>query len=290
LLVSVIIPVCNGGRVIIPCLKSVFDSAGDQSLEMIVIDDCSTDDSLELLKSCGLDIHLLWNDQNFGYAYTVNRGLKECHGDFIFLLNQDAEIETKTISILCEKLLAKPETGMTAPRLLNPDGSLQKSVRRFPNHWDIIFHHLGLPYLFPKSGTFNRWKMGDFDHLEERYVDQPAFSAVMIRHEMMNKVGLLDESFPLFFNDVDYCRRIADSGWKILYCPDAEVRHQKGQATGQHKIRSVYLSHSAFIHYLWKYFRGPKYYLPNFVCALLLVLSANLRAFYYFLKGLISKA
>lgn len=290
MLVSVIIPVYNGSQIIIPCLEAVFNSKGENSLEVIVIEDHSIDDSLEKLKSCGLDIHLLQNDRNYGYAPSVNRGLKECHGEAVLFLNQDTEIAEDAVAKLFDKLVSEPNIGAVAPKLVNADGSVQKSVRRFPSHMDIIYHHLGLSYLSPKSPVFNRWKMGEFDHLKERFVDQPAFSAIMIRHEVLNSVGLLDKSFPLYFNDVDYSRRMIDAGWKILFFPEAVVKHQRGQATGQRRIQSVYLSHSAFIRYLYKYYKGPKYYIPNFICSFLLIFSAHLRALYYLFRGLISKA
>ncbi len=290
MLVSIIIPVYNGSQVIIQCLQAVFDSKGENSLEVIVVEDHSSDDSLAKLGTCGFDIHLLQNERNYGYAYTVNRGLKECHGDAVLFLNQDTEIADDAVAKLCDKLVSNHEIGAIAPQLLNPDGSVQKSVRRFPTHTDVIYHHLGLSYIFPNSPKFNRWKMGEFDHLEERFVDQPAFSAIMIRREVLNNVGLLDQGFPLYFNDVDYSRRMIDTGWKILYYPAAVVEHQKGQSTGQRKIRSVYLSHSAFIQYLCKYYKGPKYYIPNFICAFLLIFSAHLRALYYLLRGIISRA
>jgi N-acetylglucosaminyl-diphospho-decaprenol L-rhamnosyltransferase len=290
LLVSVIIPVYNGSQVIIPCLEAVFNSKGEHALEVIVVEDSSTDDSLQILESCNFDIHLLKNDRNYGYTYAVNRGLKACHGDAIMLLNQDTEIAADTVPILCQKLISDLQIGAIAPRLVNPDGSLQKSVRRFPTHLDIIYHHLGLAYIFPDSPVFNRWKMADFDHLEERFVDQPAFSAIMIKREVINSVGLLDQGFPLYFNDVDYSKRMIDAGWKIMFCPEAVVRHQRGQATGQRKIRSVYLSHAAFIRYLYKYYKSPNYVIPNFICSFLLIVSAHIRAIYYFFRGIISKA
>jgi N-acetylglucosaminyl-diphospho-decaprenol L-rhamnosyltransferase len=290
LLVSVIIPVYNGSQVIIPCLEAVFNSRGEQSLEAIVVEDHSSDESMKVLEDCGFDIRLLRNDRNQGYAYTVNRGLKECHGDAILLLNQDTEVSEDAIAKLCDKLFSNPGIGAVAPRLVNPDGSLQKSVRHFPRHMDIIYHHLGFSYLFPGSSKFNRWKMGDFDHLKEIFVDQPAFSAIMVKREIINSVGLLDQGFPLFFNDVDYSRRMIDAGWKILYCPEAVVTHERGQAVSQNKIRSVYLSHSAFIRYLYKYYKGPRYFIQNFLCSFLLIFSAHLRALYHLSRRIISRA
>ncbi len=291
MLVSVVIPLYNGRDVIIEGLDSVFSSETKHNLEVIVVDDSSRDDSVELVLAKNYDINLLKNDGNYGYAYTVNRGIIASHGDAILLLNQDTELDKDAIQILASKLFENGQTGIVAPKLLNPDGTLQKSVRRFPLHSDIIYHHLGLSYLLEDSAKFNRWKMPDFDHRVEDFVDQPAFSAVMIKRSVLNQVGLLDTDFPLFFNDVDYCRRTVDEGWKILFDPEAEVKHQRGQATSQRKIQSIYLSHQAFIKYLNKYFKGSRYILPNFACTFLLLCSAHIRALYHLIrKAVTSKA
>jgi hypothetical protein len=284
MLVSVVIPLYNGCDVIVECLDSVFASETEHNLEIIVVDDGSKDDSLELVSAKGYDLHLLKNDGNYGYAYTVNRGIMVSHGDSIILLNQDTELDKDTIQKLASKLFEDDRTGIIAPRLLNPDGTPQKSVRRFPKHNDIIYHHLGLSYFLEQSPRFNRWKMPDFDYRVEDFVDQPAFSAVMIKRSVINQVGLMDTDFPLFFNDVDYCRRTVDAGWKILFDPEAEVKHQRGQATSQRKIQSIYLSHQAFIKYLNKYFKGARHILPNFACTFLLLCSAHIRAFYHLLR------
>jgi GT2 family glycosyltransferase len=288
LVVSVIIPVYNGLEVIGACIDSLAKACEDHDLEIIVIDDCSKDDSYHYLRSHYRHITLFRNDNNQGYALTVNRGIAACHGDYIFLLNQDTVVRPGTIDTLVFKCQSDNSTGIAAPCLLNPDGSRQKSVRRFPCHSDIIYHHLGLPFILPDSATFNRWKMADFAHDKERYVDQPAFSAVMIRRQTLTQVGLLDTDFPLFFNDVDYCRRVIDHGWKIYFCPEAEVEHKRGQATGQIAVRSVYLSHEAFIKYLGKYYKGVRYLAPNFICSVLLVLSSHIRALYRLIRKLLT--
>jgi len=284
LLISVIIPVYNGFNVIGSCLDSLSSACRDHDLEIVVIDDCSTDGSYEYLKSHHAVISLFRNDSNLGYAVTVNRGIENSRGDYLFLLNQDTVVRPGTIDILVGKCQADRSIGIAAPRLLNPDGSLQKSVRRFPCHSDIIYHHLGLPYIFPESPVFNRWKMADFDHMEERYVDQPAFSAVLISRQTINRVGVLDTDFSLFFNDVDYCKRVINNRYNILFCPEAEVEHQRGQATGQIAVRSVYLSHEAFIKYLGKHYKGARYLAPNFICSVLLVLSSHIRALYRLIR------
>jgi GT2 family glycosyltransferase len=291
LLISVVIPVYNALAVIGACLDSLAASSSEHKLEIILIDDCSRDGSHEYLLSKYSTFKIMRNSKNRGYAYTVNRGIKLAHGEYIFLLNQDTVVGANTLDKLVSRLQKDSKIGIIAPKLLNSDGSLQKSVRRFPKHSDIIYHHLGLTRFFPDHPRLNRWKMADFDHNEERYVEQPAFSAVLVRREVFEQAGLLDTNYPLFFNDVDYCRRAIDAGWKILFTPEAEVVHLGGQAVRQQAMRSIYISHAAFIRYLNENFKGARFLAPNFICSVLLVCSAHIRALFNLLqKPFISKA
>lgn len=283
-LISVIIPVYNGMDVIGPCLDSLKSHGSQYELEIIAVDDCSLDGSCEFLISKYPGLTILRNDINRGYAVSVNRGINRSHGEYILLLNQDTEVKNGAIGILTKKLLSDPCLAAVAPRLLNPDGTPQKSIRRFPKHSDIIYHHLGLTSLFPKNPHFNRWKMADFDYNTESHVEQPAFSAVLIRRTAVDQIGLLDPEYPLFFNDVDYCKRLLDAGWRILYAPVAEVVHHGGQAVRQQPIISIYTSHAAFVRYLRQYHKGIKYLVSNLICTLLLVLSSHLRAVYRLLR------
>ncbi len=283
--ISVIIPVYNGSDVIARCLSSVLSSKTGFEIEIIAIDDGSEDPSAELIGTKFPQINLFANERNRGYAYSVNHGIKKSAGDLVFLLNQDTELEKDALDLLARRMLdADSKVAAVAPQLRNFDGTIQKSVRRFPTHTDVFSHHLGLAQAFPENTNFNRWKMPDFDHQHEAEVPQPAFSAIMIRREITYEIGLLDTGYPLYFNDVDYCRRIYNAGYRILFLPDAVVRHQRGQATSQRKAMSVYLSHSAFIRYLQKNYRGTKYLIPNFICAILLVGSAHVRALYHLLR------
>jgi len=288
--ISIIIPVYNGFSVIGECLTALRNSRLKASPEIIVVDDCSRDGSPEFVRKNFPEAILLRHERNLGYARSVNHGLDNAHGDFIMLLNQDTVADENALSILCAELERDERAALAAPALFNLDGSRQPSIRQFPRHRDIVYHHLGLPCIFPRSKHFNRWKMPELDYAQKQYVPQPAFSAVMLTRKTLSEIGILDERFRLFFNDVDYCRRVYLAGYKILYCPEAVVYHQKGQATGQNRPRSICLSHVAFIQYLWKHFRGWVSLLPNLLCSLLLLLSIGPRVCWHLIRRmLISK-
>lgn len=284
MLISIIIPVYNGAEVIEQCLDSIRDGRTEHELEIICVDDASRDDSAELICHKYIDVKFLQNQKNLGYAQTVNSGIEAARGEYLLMLNQDTEISADCIDVLADKLSSSSELGMVAPKLVNPDNSPQYSVREFPTHADIIYHHMGLHLMLADNPKYNHWKMKDFDFSLEQLIKQPAFSAVLLRRNLIEDIGLLDTGFPLFFNDVDYCRRTIAAGWKILYTPDTSVKHVHGQATSQQIVSSTYLSHEAFIRYLNKYYKGTRYLLPNFVCTILLIISAHFRVIFRLLK------
>lgn len=146
--------------------------------------------------------------------------------------------------------------GALGPKLLNPDKTVQPSVREFPTFSILIWEFSGLSRLFPKSRIFGRWRMGYFAFDQTREVDQPMGSCLMLRRETLEGVGVLDESFPMFFNDVDLCYRIKNAGWKIYFFPKAEIIHQKGASTHQVKRKMIWLSHLAFFRFFRKHKTG----------------------------------
>ena len=289
-LVSVIIPLYRGREVIGTCLDSLPASSSEFQIEVIVIDDCSPDGAGELVKSRFPDVRLLTNEPNRGYAASVNRGLKHAEGDFILLLNQDTAAMPGAVESLVNELEQDAGLAAAAPQLLHPDGSIQQSCRMFPAYMDVVYHHLLLPYIFPRSRVFSQWKMGWFSHDGRAEVDQPSFSAIMLKRETVRSVGLLDERFRIFFNDVDYCKRILDEGGRILFCPDAKVTHLGGHAVKKLPVRRVFHSHAGFTRYFFKHKPGIRYAVPNLLIALILTISAVPRIVWNILHRLLTSA
>ncbi|MBU1318920.1 MAG: glycosyltransferase family 2 protein [candidate division Zixibacteria bacterium] len=275
--ISIIIPLYLGRGVIGRCLDSLIDCRDDSGCEIIVIDDCSPDGAGEFVSSAYPGIRMLVNEKNIGYAASVNRGLSTAGGEYILLLNQDTVVETGSVVTLVRILEEREDIAAVAPQLLNLDGSIQRSCRFLPEHWDVISYHLLLAYLIPESRIFSRWRMPGFTHDEELIVEQPSFSAILLRRSTIEAVGLLDERFRIFFNDVDYCRRMAEHGGKILFSPAAKVTHQRGQSTAQIPLRKILDAHRGFIRYFLKHYHGAAYLLPNLLMAVLLVFSGFVR-------------
>jgi GT2 family glycosyltransferase len=286
----VIIPLYRGRDVIGTCLDSLPTASTEFQIAVIVIDDFSPDGAGDVVKSRFPDVKLLTNKTNRGYAASVNRGLEHAGGDFILLLNQDTAAMPGAVESLINELEQDAGLAAAAPQLLNPDGSIQPSCRSFPTYMDVVYHHLLLPYIFPRSRVFSHWKMGWFLHDRRVEVDQPSFSAIMLKRETVRSVGLLDERFRVFFNDVDYCKRILDGGGRILFCADAKVSHLGGHAVKKLPVSRIIHSHTGFIRYFFKHKPGVRYALPNLLIALLLTISAVPRIMWNILNRLFTSA
>lgn len=277
---SVVILTYNSSLYIEECFKSLLKELPDKKTEIIIIENNSTDNTLSLLENIinstipeKIDVKLIKNDRNNGYAQAINQGLEISSGKQILLLQPDVVMLANSLSKLLKVLEEDPKIGMAAPQFQYPDGKIQPSCRRFPNYWSVINEALGLTLLFPKNKSLNRWKMGDFDHTYRREVDQPMAACVLLKRNILDDVGLMDEQFVMFFNDVDWCKRIKEIGWKIIFAPEAEVIHILGGSVNQMRSRMILYSHVGFYLYFEKHFRKPMQRALNQLMGLILFLS-----------------
>ncbi len=269
--VSIVIVAWNSWKYLPACLDSIY-AQKEIDKEVTVIDNGSRDGSSEKLSKSYPQVKLIANTRNLGYARACNQGMKEAKGEFILLLNPDTVLQEDSMATMLEFMTKSPEVGALGPQLLNFDDTIQPSCRRFPTHTTLLWEFTGLSRLFPKHPVFGSWRMGDFDFQRIREVDQPMASALLIRKEVTEKVDLMDQSFVMFFNDVDYCYRIKQASFKIVYYPDAKVFHHLGGSTKERKALMIIHSHWGFFKYLQKYHsRG--------LDKLLLVLSAIVLTF-----------
>jgi N-acetylglucosaminyl-diphospho-decaprenol L-rhamnosyltransferase len=249
--ISAVVVAYNGIDFIADCLKTVKADLDEYTSEIIVIDNHSTDGTREFIRENHPDIRLIQNDSNLGFARAMNQGIEAARYEFLWLLNQDIRVRRGCMKALldCYHRLERP--GMIGPRLVGFDGRLQKFCRRFPRYHHLLFELTGLAYLFPRSGFFNGWKMGDFDHTQSCQAEQPMGAAMLVSREVIDKIGNLDESFGIFFNDVDFCYRLHQAGDINYYCYEAVVEHYGGGSVSRHKPKMVWLSHySMFKYYL----------------------------------------
>ena len=286
---SIIIVTWNSKGFIRNCLDSILFSQGNFSSEVIVVDNCSSDETAKIVEQLYPQVNLIQDRKNSGYAKANNQGIEEAGGDYILLLNPDTQVFEDSLSLMYEYMEENPSTGALGPKLLNPDKTVQASCREFPTFSTLIWEFSGLSRLFPKSRIFGRWRMGYFDFDRQTETDQPMASCLLLRRAALEDVGIFDENFAMFFNDVDLCYRIKKGGWKIYFYPKAKVIHHKGASTRKAKARMIWLSHLAF----YKFFKKHKIGLVNrlllFLFLIPLILSAWARILFFHLGKLVGR-
>ena len=237
----------NGLPWIERCLESL------DGVETVVVDNGSQDGTVELVRERFPAVRLL-ESENRGLAAAWNRGIRETDSRYVLLLNSDAWLVGDALSRLVTFADRRPEAAVVAPRLLNEDGSLQRSVRGFPTLWRLATEYFFLRKLAPRSDAFNAFYAGDFDHDEVREAEFVMGACLLVRRSAIDQVGLLDEDYFLFSEETDWCYRFRRAGWQVLFFPGAECVHVGGASHGGRLYRENLRGHLLFF---WKH-RGPR--------------------------------
>jgi GT2 family glycosyltransferase len=253
--VSAIIVTWNSARDIGRCLDAL--AAQPVAAQVIVVDNASSDGTLEILRAHGQRIMLVGNGLNQGFAAATNQGIGLATGRYLLLLNPDAVLQGPALAEMIALMEANPGWGALGPQLLNRDGSVQPSCREFPRPEHFLYDQLGLPALFPRHRVFGSWRMGYFDHRSRRLVDQPMGACLLVRRDVAGLVGPLDSRrFPMFFNEVDWCYRIRQAGLVIWFDPAPRVTHHHGASTGQARLRMIATAHHSLALFFLKHYRA----------------------------------
>jgi N-acetylglucosaminyl-diphospho-decaprenol L-rhamnosyltransferase len=238
------------------CLSSLSQGSASR-LEIIVVDNSAS------LRTSGIParfpkVRFIENTRNVGFASACNQGLVVARGRSLLLLNPDTLVEKGAIETLAGFLDAHPGVGAVGPRLLDPDGSLQYSCRRFPGYFTIFFGRYSLATrLAPRNPLSRKYLYLDWNHASVSEVDWLSGACLMVRREVLESIGPLDEQYFLFVEDMDYCRRIRDAGWAIVYVPSAVVSHRVGVSQGPVPPSIVWARHRGMFRYVRKHFRSP---------------------------------
>lgn len=252
------------------CLESLRRHPPTSSCEIIVVDNASGDGSAEMVTAEFPEVRLIANADNEQYARGNNQALRASAGGLLLLLNPDVQVLEGTIDRLAGFMEATPVAGACAPKLTYPDGRMQRSVRGFPTPGALAADFLGLARLFPRSPQLGRYRMTFWNHDTLREVDQPMASAFMVRRRALLQVGLFDEQFPLYFNDVDLCYRLRQAAWRIYFVPDAVAIHHVAASTAQARRRSLRLSQQGLLRFYRKHYRGVRSW-PDYGAAVIAI-------------------
>lgn len=274
---SVVIVTWNSREFIKECLDAVYSVTNGLEVEILAIDNASSDGSADLILQQYPDVKLTVNGANLGCSVAFNQGLREARGRYVQILCPDTIVQPDAFQEMIAFLDAHPSTGAVGPKLTYPDGRIQPSCRTFPTYSIFVWEFLGVSRLLPRHPVFGRWRMGDFDHATVREVDQPRGSSLMVRRAVVEQVGLWDEELEMFFNDVDWCRRMKHDGWKIHFLPSAWMVHYGGSSVKKIRPRMILVSHRCCFRYFRKYAKGASGAIGASVLGLALLVSAPVR-------------
>jgi GT2 family glycosyltransferase len=241
------------------CLQSLRAALGDRleagAAELIVVDNASGDGTVEMVQAEFAEVRLIANKENRGYAAGNNQGIDAARGRNVMLLNPDTEVPREAVERLEACLEERPRVGAVAPMLVHPDGRPQASLRGFPTPLALLGAVTGVARLAPDGSPLAAYLPRSLPS-EAGPVDQPMASCLLFRGEALRAVGRFDETFPIFFNDVDLCWRLRQAGWEIWFDPEARVVHHGGASTRQVRLAMLWESHRGLHRYYRKHYRG----------------------------------
>jgi GT2 family glycosyltransferase len=254
--ISIVIVSYNSREHLRRCLASLEAHSPPVGREIIVVDNDSRDGSAPMVASEFADVRLLRMPQNLGFAAGANRGAREASGEAVVLLNPDSEIEADPFAPMLAYLREHDDAGIVAPRLLDPGGSLQLSCRSFPGFTVALFNRYSLlTRLLPRNRYSKRYLLSDWQHDSICDVDWVSGACLMIRRSLFEDIGLLDEGYFMYIEDVDLCQRVHRAGYSVVYLPQASVIHHIGQSSRTVAARSILARHRSMWHYYKKYLR-----------------------------------
>ncbi|MFZ4506233.1 MAG: glycosyltransferase family 2 protein [Fimbriimonas sp.] len=234
------------------CLASLEQARDEGSFEVIVIDNNSEDGSPDMVAAEFPWVRLFRMEKNLGFTGGHNFALERRQGRHAFLLNSDTVVHAGALRGLLQYAESHPEVGIIGPKLLNPDGSLQYSCRRFPNPVAALFRNTPIGKLFPNNRWTRDYLMQDWDHNLECEVDWVSGAAFLVREEVMAKTGFFDPEYFMYCEDTDWCFRTWAAGYKVVYLPESVVTHAIGRSTDKAPNRMIGRFHRSMLRFYTK--------------------------------------
>jgi GT2 family glycosyltransferase len=257
------------------CLDSIYQNPPGVSFEIVVVDNHSTDGTQLMLKTEYPQVTLIENAENLGYTAPMNQALRAASGTFLVQLNPDTVVFPQAFENLLAFMDANPDVGICGPKVLNRDGSHQKPCRRGESRpWAVFSYFLGLARLFPHSRLFGGYHLNYLDEDEIHPVAGVSGSCMLFRRAVIDQIGYLDERFFAYQEDVDYCFRAWQAGWKVYYVPTAQITHFGGQGGSRvQPYRSIIEWHRSYFLFYRKSYASDYFFLFNIFYYFLILLK-----------------
>jgi N-acetylglucosaminyl-diphospho-decaprenol L-rhamnosyltransferase len=228
---TIVIVSWNVGELLRRCLQSIL--ATELDVEVVVVDNASIDGSPEMVRAAFPQVRLIANDENRGFTAANNQGLAVAQGRCLLLLNPDTEVVADALATMVRYLEAHPTVGALGPRLLFPDGRQQPSRRRFPTLATALVESTVIQEWWAENRILRRYYMADTPDDAIQPVDWVVGACLLVRRDVYGQVGGLDEGFFMYSEELDWCKRIKDAGWEVVYLPTATVIHHEGKSSEQ---------------------------------------------------------
>jgi len=237
-----------------PLLESIRAQNGALSIETLLVDNASSDGSVEMVRSQFPEVDVIANPVGLFFIRATNQNLRRMKGRFVMLLNEDALMTPNSLEPMVQYMETHPDIGALGPRLIGFDGNTQKTSCRQPTFVYAVFQYLFLHTLFPNNPIRRHHIYAGWNHDSIRDVGAVSGMGMLIRREVIDKIGFLDETTLMYNEEIDYCRRIVEAGWKVVYHPDMTIKHYGAAATSKNPPWQIYyMMNDSFLHYFKKY-------------------------------------
>lgn len=284
---SIIIVNYNVKHFIEQCLISVFNAINDIETEVFVVDNNSVDGSCTMINEKFPQVNLIENKKNYGFSYANNQAIKKARGEYILLLNPDTVVEEDSFEKCIQFMDTKPECGGLTVKMIDGKGRfLPESKRALPTPKVAFYKIFGLSRLFPKSKKFARYHLGNLSNNEIHKIEVMPGAYMFLRKEILDKIGLLDEDYFMYGEDIDLSYRIIKAGYKNYYFPETTIIHYKGESTKKGSLNYVFVFYNAMIIFARKHFSNKNAKIFSFLINIAIYFRASVSILNRFIKNL----
>ncbi|MFA6271536.1 MAG: glycosyltransferase family 2 protein [Patescibacteria group bacterium] len=277
---SIVIVTWNSEKDISDCLTSIENAKQNLNIEVFVVDNNSKDNTIKVITDSHTGINLVQNTVNNGFAKANNQAIKQSRGEYVLLLNPDTRLKENTLIGSIDYMQNHKKVGILGCAIHNPDGTMQYSVRKFPALLSQILVLCKLHNFFPNLKPIKEYFALDFDYTKEQKVDQVMGAYMFLRHSCVEQIGVLDEGFWIWFEDVDYCKRAKSADWEVMYSPEFSIIHNQSQSFARlWAVKEQKLFNRSLLYYMKKHHGRFVYGILMMFVPISIVLSAIVGVF-----------
>jgi len=233
------------------CLDSILENPPSLKYEIIVVDNASADGSCELVQKNFPQVKLLRNSKNTGFAAANNKAISKTNSKYILLINSDCKVYKNSLDNLVSFMEKNKKVGIAGPKIINSDGSVQLSCRKFPSIFNAAFHTI-LTNIVPNNPFSRKYKLADVNRDTPFEVDWVSGSAMIIRRKALEDTGPIDERYFMYVEDLDLCYRMWQKSWKVYYYPCASILHHIGGSSGNSELKACFRMQRSVFYFFWK--------------------------------------